>query len=113
LGALAAPFVPLPKVTHIPSNAFAYFTGDGAELGRIPVRKIMARVRLTEEVLKDHTPGAFSEFMRRDFDQLARDIQTREEQAMARTEVPRSGSVVSAKQEHDWSADDDWDDEDY
>lgn len=84
LGALAAPFIPKPKLGHYGSNAFAFFTGDGVELGRIPQRKIIARVRITQETLDDVRAGAFGDFMAGEFAQAARDAARREEAALLR-----------------------------
>jgi hypothetical protein len=68
--AVAAPYLPLLK-----SLAFHPV---------IHIRKMMARIRITQEAMDTPSQGAFVQAWRSEMSQLARDIQYREERAMLR-----------------------------
>lgn len=59
--ALVAPYVPLPAPRYVghPSAMFAF-----PPYPVIPMRKLMARIRITEECMNDSSSGAFMEACR-------------------------------------------------
>lgn len=77
VGALLAGFLPRPKsplfraYTPRPVNNMFHTV--------IPMRKMMARIRVTEEVMRDAQPGVFLNAYHQELQNIARDIQAREE----------------------------------
>lgn len=80
LGGFVAAVAPKPDLNTL--FKACYPPAQIAAAINIPVRKMMARVRLTEEAMRDLHPGAFSTFMRDEWSGLARDIAAREEAAL-------------------------------
>ena len=80
LGAIVGSRVQVPTFRR--SDSFAFFSGEDVTLERIPIRKMMARIRITEEVIKSSTREELQTFFKNDVDQSIRDIQRREQAAL-------------------------------